>query len=182
VFSERVAGGRYINIEINRWAAARYGLNIADVQEVVGKAVGGANVTHTIEGLERYPVNIRYPQSDRDSVDKLMTLPLVSPSGVHLTLGDVSDIEITDGPGMIKSEDARRTGWVFVDIRDRDLGSFVADAQKQVLEKVELPPGYALGWSGQYEYMLRAKERLQYVVRLTLCFIFFLFYFILFYI
>ena len=177
VFSERVAGGRYINVEINRWAAARYGLNIADVQEIIGKAVGGANVTNTVEGLERYPVNIRYPQNERDSIEKLMMLPLVSPSGVHVTLGDVTDISIIDGPGMIKSEDARRTGWVFVDIRDRDLGSFVADAQKEVLDKVELPPGYALGWSGQYEYMLRAKERLQYVVPLTLVIILLLLYF-----
>ncbi|MDH5259605.1 MAG: efflux RND transporter permease subunit, partial [Gammaproteobacteria bacterium] len=177
VFSERVAGGRYINVDINRWAAARYGLNIADVQEIVGKAVGGANVTNTVEGLERYPVNIRYPQNERDSIEKLMMLPMVSPSGVHVTLGDVTTISIVDGPGMIKSEDARRTGWVFVDIRDRDLGSFVADAQKQVLEKVELPPGYALGWSGQYEYMLRAKERLQYVVPLTLVIIMLLLYF-----
>lgn len=177
VFSERVAGGRYINVDINRWMAARYGLNIADVQEVIGKAVGGANVTYTVEGLERYPVNIRYPQNERDSIEKLTMLPLVSPSGVHVTLGDVTDISIVDGPGMIKSEDARRTGWVFVDIRDRDLGSFVVDAQKAVLENVELPPGYALGWSGQYEYMLRAKERLQYVVPLTLVIILLLLYF-----
>ena len=177
VFSERVAGGRYINIDIKRHAAARYGLNIADVQEVVGKAVGGSNVTMTVEGLERYPVNIRYPRSERDSLDDLAELPLVSPGGVHVTLGDVSDISIIDGPGLIKSEDARRTGWVFVDIAGRDLGSFVADAQEQVLEKVELPPGYALGWSGQYEYMLRAKERLKYVVPLTLVIILLLLYF-----
>jgi len=177
VFSERVAGGRYINIDIDRQSAARYGLNVADVQEIVGKAVGGANVTWTVEGLERYPVNIRYPRSVRDSVEELGTLPIVSPTGKHVTLGDISTITIDDGPGLIKSEDARRTGWVYVDISGRDLGSFVADAQKAVLEQVELPGGYALGWSGQYEYMLRAKERLTYVVPLTLVIILLLLYF-----
>ena len=177
VFSERVAGGRYINVDIDRKAAARYGLNVSDVQEVIGKAVGGANVTMTVEGLERYPVNIRYPRSERDSLGDLAELPLVTPGGMHVTLGDISTIKIVDGPGLIKSEDARRTGWVYVDIAGRDLGSFVADAQKQVLEKVELPPGYALGWSGQYEYMLRAKERLKYVVPLTLVIILLLLYF-----
>ncbi len=177
VFSERVAGGRYINIDIQRQAAARYGLNVADVQEVIGKAVGGANVTMTVEGLERYPVNIRYPRSARNSLEDLAALPIVSPVGVQVTLGDIATISIADGPGLIKSEDARRTGWIFVDIADRDLGSFVKDAQQQVLEKVELPPGYALGWSGQYEYMLRAKERLKYVVPLTLVIILLLLYF-----
>ncbi|MFV2058667.1 MAG: efflux RND transporter permease subunit, partial [Thiohalomonadales bacterium] len=177
VFSERVAGGRYINIDINRKLAARYGLNVADVQEIVGKAVGGANVTWTVEGLERYPVNIRYPRSVRDSLEDLAALPIVSPTGTHVTLGDISKITIDDGPGLIKSEDARRTGWVFVDIAGRDLGSFVAEAQKAVLERVELPGGYSLGWSGQYEYMLRAKERLTYVVPLTLVIILLLLYF-----
>jgi len=177
VFSERVAGGRYINIDIDRQSAARYGLNVADVQEIVGKAVGGANVTWTVEGLERYPVNIRYPRSVRDSVEELGTLPIVSPTGTHVTLGDISTITIDDGPGLIKSEDARRTGWIYVDISGRDLGSFVADAQKAVLEQVELPGGYALGWSGQYEYMLRAEERLTYVVPLTLVIILLLLYF-----
>ena len=177
VFSERVAGGRYINIDIDRQSAARYGLNVADVQEIVGKAVGGANVTWTVEGLERYPVNIRYPRSVRDSVEELGTLPIVSPTGTHVTLGDISTITIDDGPGLIKSEDARRTGWIYVDISGRDLGSFVTDAQKAVLEQVELPAGYALGWSGQYEYMLRAKERLTYVVPLTLVIILLLLYF-----
>jgi len=177
VFSERVAGGRYINLDIRRAAAARYGLNVSDIQEIIGKAVGGANVTSTVEGLERYPINVRYPRSVRNSLDGLANLPIVSPSGIHVTLGDVVDISIVDGPGLIKSEDARRTGWVFVDISGRDLGSFVADAQAQVLEQVELPAGYALGWSGQYEYMLRAKERLQYVVPLTLVIILLLLYF-----
>ncbi|MDH5546368.1 MAG: efflux RND transporter permease subunit [Gammaproteobacteria bacterium] len=177
VFSERVAGGRYINLDIDRRAAARYGLNIADVHEIISMAVGGANVTQTVEGLERYPVNIRYPQHVRDSIDDLMALPIVTPGGGQITLGNVAFVSIADGPGMIKSEDARRTGWVYVDIRGRDLGSFVADAQRIVLEKVELPAGYALGWSGQYEYMLRAKEKLIYVVPLTLVIILLLLYF-----
>ncbi|MDH5216796.1 MAG: CusA/CzcA family heavy metal efflux RND transporter, partial [Gammaproteobacteria bacterium] len=120
VFSERVAGGRYINVEVDRRRAARYGLNIADVHDTIGMAVGGANVTQTVEGLERYPVNIRYPQHVRDSIDDLLALPIVTPSGSQITLGDVTRISIIDGPGLIKSEDARRTGWVFVDIRGRD--------------------------------------------------------------
>ncbi len=177
VFSERVAGGRYINVDIDRRAAARYGLNIADVQEVVASAVGGANVATTVEGLERYPVNIRYPQHVRDSVDDLLELPIIAPNGVHITLGDVASIEVVEGPGMIKSENARRTGWVFVDIRDRDLGTFVAEAQQVVKDQLELPPGYSVGWSGQYEYMLRAKERLKFVVPLTLVIILLLLYF-----
>lgn len=177
VFSERVVGGRYLNVEIDRRAAARYGLNIADVQEVIDLAVGGSNVTNTVEGLERYPVNVRYPQSERDSIEELEMLPIYTPMGAHVTLGDVSDIEIVEGPGMVRSENARRSGWVYVDIsRDRDLGSYVADAQKVVLDKVKLPPGYSLGWSGQFEYMVRAKERLMYVVPLTLVIILVLLY------
>ncbi|MDH5230787.1 MAG: CusA/CzcA family heavy metal efflux RND transporter [Gammaproteobacteria bacterium] len=177
VYSERVAGGRYINVDIRRKVAARYGLNIADIHEVVGRAVGGRNIAQTVEGLERYPINIRYPRHVRDSIEKLLGLPIITPSGRDVNLGEVADITIVDGPGMIKSEDARRTGWVFVDIRDRDLGSYVAEAQKVVLEKLELPPGYELGWSGQYEYMLRAKERLYYVVPLTIVIIVLLLYF-----
>jgi len=147
VISERIASGRYINIDINRRAAARYGLNIADVQEVISKAVGGANVTQTVEGLERYPVNIRYAQEVRDSVEKLLDLPIISASGTQVSLGRLAEITVIDGPGMIRSEDARKTGWVFVDIRDRALGSFVEEAQRLVNEKVDLPPGYSIGWS-----------------------------------
>jgi Cu(I)/Ag(I) efflux system membrane protein CusA/SilA len=121
VFSERVAGGRYVNIDIDRRAAARFALNIADVQEVISKAVGGVNVTQTVEGLERYPVNLRYPRTERDSVDELEMLPVITPTGAHVPLGDIATIEVEDGPGLIKSENARRTGWIYVDIRDRDL-------------------------------------------------------------
>jgi Cu(I)/Ag(I) efflux system membrane protein CusA/SilA len=139
--------------------------------------VGGSNVTQTVEGLERYPVNIRYPREVRDSVEKLSQLPIITPDNVHVTLGQVADIEIVDGPGMIKSENARRTGWIFVDIKkERDLGSYVQDAQRVVAEKINLPAGYSIGWSGQYEYMLRAEERLKYIVPLTLVIIILLLY------
>jgi Cu(I)/Ag(I) efflux system membrane protein CusA/SilA len=177
VFSERVAGGRYIDVDINRRAAARLGLNIADIQEVISKAVGGSNVTETVEGLERYPVNIRYPRHVRDSIDELMQLPIVTAGKATIPLSEVADIKIVDGPGLVKSENARLIGWIYVDIRDRDLGSYVIDVQRTVAEKVKLPPGYSLGWSGQYEYMLRAKERLKYVVPLTLVIILLLLYF-----
>jgi len=176
-FFQPVASGRYIDLDIDRRAAARYGLNVADVQVVVSKAIGGANVTKTVEGLERYPVNIRYPQGERDSIENLAKLPLVSPTGVHVTLGDISHIQIVDGPGLIISEDARRTGWVYVNIQNRDLGRFVEEAKQQVLENVDLPPGYALGWSGEYEYKLRADERFYVVLPLTIIIIFLLLYF-----
>jgi Cu(I)/Ag(I) efflux system membrane protein CusA/SilA len=159
-YSERVAGGRYLTVDIDRVAASRFGLNIADVQEVIRTAVGGLNVAQTVEGLERYPINIRYPRDLRDSPEELRNLPIVTPSGAHIPLGEVASIEISDGPAMIKSEDARPNGWTFVDIDGRDLGSYVAEAQRVVSEQVGLPPGYSINWSGQYEYMVRAKERL----------------------
>ncbi len=176
VFSERVAGARYIDIDIDRRAAARFGLNIADIQEVISTAVGGSNVTQTVEGLERYPVNMRYPRAVRDSVDKLRQLPIVTPNSSQVALHEVAEIRIVDGPGMIKSENARRIGWVYVDIKDRDLGGYVVDAQKAVEQNINLPAGYSVGWSGQYEYMLRAKAKLAYVVPLTLAIIFLLLY------
>ena len=168
VFSERVVGGRYAQVEIDRRRAARFGLNIADVQEIVRTAIGGQNVTETVEGRERFPVNIRYPREIRDSVEKLRALPVVTPGGEQISLGEVTHIEILDGPPMIKSENARPNGWVFIDIQGRDLGSYVAAARHEVREHVELPPGYSLSWSGRYEYMQRAKERLKLVVPLTL--------------
>ena len=176
VFSERTAGGRYVNIEIKRRTASRLGLNIADIQEVISKAVGGINVTETVEGLERYPVNIRYPRDSRDTIEKLSQLPIITPGKASIPLGEVADISIVDGPGMIKSENARRTGWVFVDIDGRDLGSYVKEAQQVVLNAIDLPAGYSIGWSGQYEYMLRAEERLKYIVPLTLVIIVLLLY------
>ncbi len=176
VFSERVAGGRYVTVDIKRLEAARHGLTIADIQQVVKTAVGGMNVTQTIEGLERYPVNIRYPRDVRDSLDKLRNLPIVTRNGARIPLGSVADIRIESGPAMIKSEDARPNGWTFVDIQGRDLGSYVAEAQRVVAEKVKLPPGYSISWSGQYEYMVRAKERLSIVVPFTLVIIVLLLY------
>ncbi len=176
VYSERVAGGRYINVHIDRHKAARFALNIADIQEVVSTAIGGMNVTQTIEGLERYPVNLRYPQTYRDSVSKLKLLPIVTPSGAHIPLADVAHVTIVDGPPAIKSENARLTGWVLVDINNRDLGSYVKEAQQIVNEQIKLPPGYALSWSGQYEYMERAKQRLMTVVPVTLAIIMLLLY------
>jgi Cu(I)/Ag(I) efflux system membrane protein CusA/SilA len=176
VYSERVAGGRYIKVDIQRAKAARYGLNIADVQQVVATAIGGMNVTQTVEGQERYPVNLRYPQDYRNSPEQLSLLPIVTMSGQRISLGDVANIFIEDGPPAIKSENARLNGWTFIDIEGVDIGSYVVEAQKVVAEKIELPPGYSLAWSGQYEYMLRAKEKLTYVVPLTLAIIIILLY------
>ena len=176
VYSERVAGGRYIKVDIQREKAARYGLNIADVQAVVTSAIGGMNVSETVEGLERYPINVRYPQAYRNSVGELRLLPIVTPSGARIALADVAHIFIEDGPPGIKSENARPNGWTYVDIQGRDLGSYVTAAQKVVAESVDLPPGYSINWSGQYEYLLRAKERLSYVVPFTLVIILFLLY------
>jgi Cu(I)/Ag(I) efflux system membrane protein CusA/SilA len=176
VFAERVAGGRYLTIDIDRLAAARYGLEIAAIQDVVRMALGGMNITETIEGRERYPVNLRYPQDLRDSLERVRMLPLVTPMGAQIALADVADVRIEDGPDMIRSENARLNGWVFVDIQGRDLGSYVEAARQRVAERVELPPGYALGWSGQYEYMQRALERLALVVPVTLAIIVLLLY------
>ncbi|WP_299593910.1 efflux RND transporter permease subunit [uncultured Microbulbifer sp.] len=178
VFAERVEGGRYIDIDIDRAAAARYGLNIADVQTVIDTAVGGKKVGETTEGLERYPINLRYPQAWRDSPERLRNLPLVAPNGSHLTLGNVARIEVQSGPPMIKTENARPNGWVYIDINDeRDLGSWVGDAQGLVADQLDLPPGYSLAWSGQYEYMQRARERLSLLLPVTLGIIVLLLYF-----
>ena len=176
VYAERTATGRYIDVDIDRVAAARYGLNIKDVQDVVSSAVGGMNVGYTVEGLERYPVNLRYPQDFRDSIAKLRELPVVTPTGANVTLADVARVEVADGPAMIRSENARPSGWVFVDMRGRDLGGYVADAKQRVEAQLELPAGYSLGWSGQYEYLQRAADRLRVVVPLTLAIIVLLLY------
>jgi Cu(I)/Ag(I) efflux system membrane protein CusA/SilA len=171
-----VAGGRYVEVDIDRRRASRYGLNIEDVQDVVRTAVGGMNVTQTVEGLERYPVNVRYPQRVRDSVEQLKLLPIVTPQGARIALADVSDVTVINGPPVIKSENARLNGWTYVDIAGRDLGGYVAEAQRVVAERVELPAGYSLAWSGQYEYMVRAKERLTLVGPVTLAIIVLLLY------
>ena len=175
-YSERVAGGRYVTVDIDRLTASRFGLNVADVQEVISTAVGGMTITHTVEGLERYPVNLRYPRDIRDSLEELKQLPIVTPSGAHIALSEVADIRIEAGPAMIKSENARPNGWTFVDIKGRDLGSYVDEARRVVQEQVQLPAGYSISWSGQYEYMVRAKERLSTVVPVTLAIIVLLLY------
>ncbi|MBI2970217.1 MAG: efflux RND transporter permease subunit, partial [Gammaproteobacteria bacterium] len=176
VFAERVAGGRYITVDIDRLEAGRLGLNIEDVQEIVNTAIGGNNVTWTVEGLERYPVNLRYPRAIRDSVEKLRMLPVVTPAGARIPLGQVADIRIEPGPDMIKSENARLNGWVFVDTQGRDLGSYVEDAKRLVAESIALPPGYSLTWAGQYQYLERAKERLRLIVPVALVIIVILLY------
>ena len=168
VYSERVAGGRYIKVDIDRERAARYGLNIADIQQLVATAVGGMVVTQTVEGLERYPVSLRYPQDYRNSPESLRALPVVTSSGQRIALADVATVLVEDGPPGIKSENARLNGWTLVDIEGVDLGSYVKAAQQLVSEELQLPNGYSIKWSGQYEYMLRAQERLSYVVPLTL--------------
>jgi Cu(I)/Ag(I) efflux system membrane protein CusA/SilA len=176
VYSERVAGGRYIKVDIQRAKAARYGLNIAEIQQVVATAVGGMNVTQTVERLERYPVNVRYPQDYRDSPEQLSLLPIVTPNGQRIALGDVANIYIEDGPAGIKSENARLNGWAFVDIEGIDVGTYVEAAQQVVTDQLVLPAGYSVTWAGQYEYMQRAKARLAYVVPLTLFIIVILLY------
>ena len=175
-YSERVAGGRYVTVDIDRHAAARFGLNIADVQEVIRTAVGGMNVSETVEGLERYPINLRYPREVRDSLQALRNLPIVTPAGANIPLSEVAEVRVEGGPAMLKSENARLNGWIFVDIQDRDLGSYVAEAQRVVSQNVELPTGYSIAWSGQYEYLVRAEQRLKLVVPVTLLIIVLLLY------
>ncbi len=176
VFSERVSGGRYIEIIPDRITAARFGLNIADIQTIISSAVGGVNITQTVEGLERYPVNLRYPRHTRDSIDKLMELPLVTPSGAHIPLSRVASIRIAEGPPMIKTENARLNGWTFVDIRDVDLGSYVKNAREILRDKLDLPAGYSVTWTGQYEYLLRVQDKLSVVIPMMLFIILLLLY------
>jgi Cu(I)/Ag(I) efflux system membrane protein CusA/SilA len=174
--AERLSGGRYVDINIRRDSAARFGLNISDVQSVISSAVGGDNVGETVEGLQRFPISVRYPREIRDSLDKLRSLPIVTERGTRLVLSDVADIRVTDGPPMLRSENARLSGWVYVDIRGRDLRSAVQDMQRVVTEKVKLSPGYSISWSGQFEFLERATAKLKVVVPFTLLIIFVLLY------
>jgi Cu(I)/Ag(I) efflux system membrane protein CusA/SilA len=175
-FAERLTGGRYIDVQIDRDSAARYGLNIADVQSVVSAAIGGDNIGETVEGLQRFPINVRYPREIRDSVQKLRELPVLTARGAQIRLGDVATLRVSDGPPMLKSENARLSGWVYVDLHGRDMSSAVRDMQRAVASAVELPPGYAISWSGQFEYLERAVARLRIVVPATLAIIFILLY------
>jgi Cu(I)/Ag(I) efflux system membrane protein CusA/SilA len=175
-FAERLTGGRYIDVEIDRAAAARYGLNIADVQAMVSGAIGGETIGQTVEGLARYPISVRYPRGLRDSVDDLRALPVLTPSGQQITLGSVAKLSVTSGPPMLKSENGRPSTWVYIDVRGRDVGSVVADLQDAVAREVKPPPGVSIAYAGQFEYMQRATERLKIVVPLTLVIIFTLLY------
>mgnify|MGYP003392179549 CR=1 FL=1 len=174
--AERLTGGRYIDVTIDRLTAARYGMNINDVQDIVSAAIGGENIAETVEGLQRFPISVRYPRELRDSLDKLRDLPIVTERGAQITLGTIAKLAIVDGPPMLRSENARLSGWVYVDLRGRDLQSVVNDAQRAVREQVQLPAGYSVAWSGQFEYLERAKKRLALVIPFTLVIIFVLLY------
>jgi len=171
VYSERVAGGRYIKVDILRDRAARYGLNVADIQQIVTTAIGGINISETVEGLERYPIQLRYPQAYRDSLESVKVLPLLTPDGQRIALADVANVFIEDGPPSIRSENARLNGWTLIDIENVDIGTYVRNAKQVIAESLELPAGYSLSWSGQFEYMERAKERLTLVIPFTLAII-----------
>ncbi len=175
-YAERVQSGRYIEVRIDRVRAARVGLTLSDVQQVVALAVGGENIGQTVEGLQRFPINIRYPRELRDSVERLTLLPIVTESGATTTLGAVADLVVTEGPPQIRSENARLNGWVYVDISGHDLGGYVRRAQQLVAQRVALPPGYSIAWSGQFEYLERAAKKLALVVPMTLAIIFVLLY------
>jgi Cu(I)/Ag(I) efflux system membrane protein CusA/SilA len=174
--AERVTGGRYIDVRIDREGAARYGLNVADVQSVVSAAIGGENVGETVEGRRRFPINVRYARELRDSVEKLRLLPIVTEAGAQIPLAAVAAIGISTGPPMLRSENARLAGWIYVDIRGRDLLSVVRDAQAAVADGVKLPPGVSVQWSGQFEYLVRAAKRLAIVIPFTAAIIFVLLY------
>ncbi|WP_449252962.1 efflux RND transporter permease subunit [Brevundimonas naejangsanensis] len=174
--AERLTGGRYVDIDIDRHAAGRYGLNIADVQSIVSGAIGGETIGQTVEGLARYPINVRYPRELRDDLEQLRALPILTPSGQQITLGTVAKLEIADGPPMLKSENGRPSTWVYVDVRGRDLASVVADLKRVVAREVPLSQGVVIAYSGQYEYLERAANRLKIVAPVTLVIIFILLY------
>ncbi len=176
-FGDRAVGGHYVDFRIKRREAARYGLTIGDVEDVIVSAIGGMNVTQTVEGLERYPVNLRYPRAYRNNIDALKRVLIPTPTGVQVPLTQVADISITGGPPSIKSEAARPNAWIYVDLKTSDIGGYVARARQAIAARVKLPPGYAIGWSGQFEYMERASARLKIVIPLTLVAIFLLLYF-----
>jgi len=174
--AERLTGGRYVDVQIDRMAAGRYGLNINDVQSLVSGAIGGENVAETIEGLARFPINVRYPREWRDTPEKLVQLPILTPSGQQITLGTVAKVRITDGPPMLKTENARPSNWVYVDVRGRDLASVANDLRLAVSQQVKLEPGVSVTYSGQFEFLERANARLKVVVPATLLIIFVLLY------
>ncbi|GBL04487.1 efflux RND transporter permease subunit [Glaciecola sp. KUL10] len=168
VYAERVADGRYLNIDIDRQKAARFGLSIADIQTFIASAVGGVNMSKSVERLERYPIQLRFEQTYRDSPQALSDLPMTTQGGAYISLGDVADISISEGPAGIKSENARPNAWVYIDINDVDIAEYVSAASNRIDQQIKLPAGYSITWSGQYEYMQRAQEKLTYVLPLTL--------------
>jgi Cu(I)/Ag(I) efflux system membrane protein CusA/SilA len=176
VYSDKAYGGYYLDIDIDREEASRYGLLVEDVQDIVLSAIGGMNITETVEGLARYPVNLRYSRAFRDNLTALGLVLVPTPRGEHIPLRQVATLRILQGPPVIKSENARPNAWIQVNIRDVDLGTYVKTARKEVTEKVTMPPGYTLKWSGRFEYMERAEKRLRVLVPLTLAIIFVLLY------
>ena len=176
VYAERVMGGNYLDFKINRDAIARYGLTVRDVQQVIQTAIGGMNIATTVEGLERYPINLRYSRELRDDLPALRSALIPTPLGPQVPLGQLADIRYVVGPPGIKSENAKPNAWVYVDIRNVDVGGYVEQARRAVADRVAVPPGYSIAWSGQYEYMQRAEERLMYVIPLTLLIIFVILY------
>jgi len=177
VYAERVTGGNFLDYEIRRNQAARYGLTVGDIQDIIMSAVGGMNITQTVEGLERYPVNLRYGSELRDTPEKLRRILVLTPTGAQVPIAQLADIRTVKGPPVVKSKNARNSAYVYVDITGIDVGTYVEAARKTVQEKIDLPPGYSLVWSGQYEYMVRAQKRLMIVVPMTLLLIFLLLYF-----
>jgi len=176
VYAERVTGGNFLDFQIKRKEAARYGLTVGDVQDIIMTAIGGMNITQTVEGLERYPVNLRYGRELRDTPEKLRRILVPTPTGAQVPITQVADIRIVKGPPVVKSENARNTAWIYVDLTGIDVGTYVKKAQQIVGERIKLPPGYSMVWSGQYEYMVRAQKRLMIVVPMTLIIIFLLLY------
>jgi len=175
-FGDRAVGGYYLDFDINREAASRYGLTTGDVQDVIQSAIGGMNVTETVEGLERYPVNVRYPRELRDDLESLKRVLIATPTGSQIPLAQVADLTHRRGPPVIKSENSRPNAWVYVDISSSDIGGFVNKAKNILADQVDIPAGYTVTWSGQFEYMERAAKRLQVVVPVTLLIIFILLY------
>jgi Cu(I)/Ag(I) efflux system membrane protein CusA/SilA len=176
VFAERVVGGKYIDFNIDRREAARYGLTVQDVEDVIETAIGGKNITYTIEGRERYPVNLRYSREYRDNLENINRIMVPTPMGMHIPIGQIAEIKTTEGPPSIRDENGSLAGFVFVDIKDRDMGSYVKEAKQIINEQIKLPSGYRLVWAGQYQYMERAKEKLKQMVPLTLLIVFILLY------
>jgi Cu(I)/Ag(I) efflux system membrane protein CusA/SilA len=176
VYAERVTGGNFLDFTIKRTEAARFGLTVGDVQDIIMTAIGGMNISQAVEGLERYPINLRYGTELRDTPEKLRRILVPTPTGAQVPITQLADIQIVKGPPVVKSENARSTAWIYVDIKNIDIGTYVKKAQQVVNEKIKLPPGYSMIWSGQYEYMMRAQKRMMIVVPMTLIIIFLLLY------